>query len=92
MNTFKYTQILSNTLIYIEIYYKYIEIHHKCTTSTLKYIKIYYKYIHILSNTLKDIEYAINTQYRHLNKFKYTQILSNTLKYNKMYYKCIELH
>jgi hypothetical protein len=31
-------------------------------------------------------------QYRHLNKFKYTQILSNILKYIEMYYKCIELH
>jgi hypothetical protein len=51
-------------LIYIGIYYKYVEIHHKCTTSTLKY--------------------TINIQYRYLNKFKCTQILSNTLKYIEM--------
>jgi hypothetical protein len=56
LNTFKYTQILSNTSKYIFTYYKYIEIHHKCTTSTLKYIKIYYKYIKIHSYALKDIE------------------------------------
>jgi hypothetical protein len=49
MNTFKYIQVHSNTLKYIDIYYKYIEIYHKCTINTLKYI-------HIFSNTLKDIE------------------------------------
>jgi hypothetical protein len=69
-------------LIYIGIYYKYVEIHHKCTTSTLKY--------------------TINIQYRYLNKFKCTQILSNTLKYIEMsmsalnyigiHYQCDEVH
>jgi hypothetical protein len=46
---------------------------------------IYYKYIW---NTLK---FTINTQYRHSNKFKYTQILSNTLKYIEIYYKWIDI-
>jgi hypothetical protein len=35
---------------------------------------------------------TINTQYRHSNKFKYIQILSNTLKYIEICYECIELH
>jgi hypothetical protein len=30
------------------------------------------------------LKYTINIQYRHLNKFKYTQILSNTSKYIEM--------
>jgi hypothetical protein len=38
------------------------------------------------------LKYTIRIQNIHLNKFTYTQILSNTLKYIEMYYKCIELH
>jgi hypothetical protein len=43
----------------MDIYYKHIEIHHKCTTNILKYTIHILKYIHVLSNILKghDIHY-----------------------------------
>jgi hypothetical protein len=71
INTFKYIQVHSNALKYIQIYYKYIEKHHKCIINTFKYIQIYYEYIQIPLSILKI----------HSNTFKSTQILSNILKY-----------
>jgi hypothetical protein len=72
-NTFKCTQILSNTLKYtINVYYKYIEIYYK-------YIEIYKNVLQVHWNILK---YTINT-------LKYIHMFSNTLKDIKIYYKYI---
>jgi hypothetical protein len=52
-------EIHSNTLKYIETFYKcieieyrHIEIHHKCIICTFKYIQIYYAYIQIHLNAI----------------------------------------
>jgi hypothetical protein len=81
-NVNKYIWILSNALIYIEIYYTYIKTHHKYTISTFKYIQ---KYSNIFKCTLNTSKYTINIlyvylKYIHIN-YKYIQIYSNILKY-----------
>jgi hypothetical protein len=74
-------QIHSNTLKYIEIYYKCIEIFYK-------HIKIYHKY------TMNTFKYTTNTFKYTIHMFKYTyiRVLLNVLKYIKIYYKCIKIH